>query len=86
MSRAIVTYRPSYISGGLLALAGLVLAWLLSGLLPDSAASLVAGALTGAFGVAAAGRLWPGLPLKQMVIYGPAVAVYGIVVGLIAGA
>lgn len=86
MARAVITYRPSYISGALFALAGLVLAWLLPGFLPGSASSLIAGALTGGFGVAAAGRIWPGLPLRQMVVYGPAVAGYGILIGLIAGA
>jgi hypothetical protein len=30
-------------------------------------------------------HLWPGLPLKQMIQYGPAVALYGVIVGLIAG-
>ena len=45
----------------------------------------IAGALTGGFGVAAASRLWPGLPLGQMIQYGPAVAVYGVVIGLLAG-
>ncbi len=85
MSRAIITYRPSYASGGLIAVAGLVLAWLLPSFLPAWMSDLVAGAITGGFGVAAASRLWPGLPLKLMIQYGPAVALYGIVVGLIAG-
>ncbi len=34
MSRAVFTFRPSYLSGGLIALAGLLLAWLLPGFLP----------------------------------------------------
>ena len=57
MSRAVVTFRPSYLSGGLIALAGLLLAWLLPGFLPVWMSDLVAGALTGGFGVAAASRL-----------------------------
>lgn len=44
----------------------------------------IAGALTGG-GAAAASRLWPGLPLGQMIQYGPAVAIYGAVIGLLAG-
>ncbi|WCR10245.1 hypothetical protein JHW45_14395 [Paracoccus stylophorae] len=85
MSRAVITYRPSYVGGGLIALAGLILAWLLPGFLPAWMSDLVAGPLTGGFGVAAASRLWPGLPLTQMIQYGPAVALYGVVIGLIAG-
>ena len=85
MNRPIITYRPAYLVGGLIALAGLVLAWLLPGYLPAWASRLLAHALTGGFGVAAASRLWPGLPLKRMIVYGPAVALYGVVIGLVAG-
>ena len=86
MSKMKVTFKPSYLSGGLIALAGLVLAWLLPGFLPEGMASLAAGAITGGFGVAASGRIWPGLPLKLIYQYGLAVAAYGIVIGLIVGA
>lgn len=85
MNRPVITYKPSYVTGGLIALAGLLLAWLLPDFLPKIVSDLLAGAITGGFGVAAASRLWPGLPLSQMIQYGPAVAVYGALVGWLAG-
>ncbi|MBA4490608.1 hypothetical protein [Paracoccus sp. S1E-3] len=85
MSKAVITYSPSYLSGALIALAGLLLAWLVPSALTGWISDAIAGALTGGFGVAAASRLWPGLPLGQMIQYGPAVAIYGVVVGLLAG-
>ncbi|MFD1880575.1 hypothetical protein [Paracoccus pacificus] len=85
MNRPIITYKPNYIVGGLIALVGLLLAWLLPDFMPVVITRLLAGAITGGFGVAAASRVWPGLPLTQMIQYGPAVAVYGALVGWLAG-
>ncbi|NHF73981.1 hypothetical protein [Paracoccus xiamenensis] len=85
MNRPVITYKPSYVTGALIALAGLLLAWLVPDFVPPTVAHLLAGAITGGFGVAAASRLWPGLPLGQMIQYGPAVAVYGALVGWLAG-
>ena len=85
MNKPIITYKPSYFSGVLIALAGLLLAWMVPSALTGWISDAIAGALTGGFGVAAASRLWPGLPLGQMIQYGPAVAVYGVVIGLLAG-
>ena len=85
MNKPVITYKPSYFSGVLIALAGLLLAWMVPSALTGWISDAIAGALTGGFGVAAASRLWPGLPLGQMIKYGPAVAVYGVVIGLLAG-
>ena len=85
MNKPVITYKPSYFSGVLIALAGLLLAWMVPSALTGWISDAIAGALTGGFGVAAASRLWSGLPLGQMIQYGPAVAVYGVVIGLLAG-
>ncbi len=85
MSRYEITQKPAYVMGGLIAAAGLGLAWLLPGIFPGALQKLVLGAVIGGFGVAAAGRVWPGLPLKQIHIYGLAMAAYGALCGLIAG-
>ena len=85
MNKPVITYKPSYFSGVLIALAGLLLAWMVPSALTGWISDAIAGALTGSFGVAAASRLWPGLPLGQMIQYGPAVAVYGALVGWLAG-
>ena len=85
MNKPVITYKPSYFSGVLIALAGLLLAWMVPSALSGWVSDAIAGALTGGFGVAAASRLWPGLPLKQMSQYGPAVAIYGVVISLLAG-
>lgn len=86
MSNITISPNPSYVTGGVIALIGLVLAWLLPGFLPTWTSNLIAGAITGGFGVAAAARIWPGVPMKKMIEYGPAMAVYGVVIGLIVGA
>lgn len=85
MSKPVITFKPSYFSGVLIALAGLLLAWMVPSALTGWVSDAIAGALAGGFGVAAASRLWPGLPLGQMIQYGPAVAIYGVVIGLLAG-
>ncbi len=85
MTRAKVELRPSYALGGAIALVGLVLAWLVSAVLPHGFHTLLVGAITGGFGVAAAGRIWPGLPLKLMWQYGLAVMGYGVLIGFIVG-
>ncbi|MEM6578000.1 MAG: hypothetical protein AAF678_05870 [Pseudomonadota bacterium] len=83
MNKVHVELKPSYVQGGGIAIAGLLVAWLLSYVTPDTLTELVVGAVTGGFGVAAAGRIWPGLPLKLMWQYALAVMAYGIVVALI---
>lgn len=72
------------IIAGLIALAGLVLVWLLQFVLPDWLRTSVHGVITGAFGVLAVTRLWPGLPMGKLpwwlgmiVLYGVAVAIAG---------
>jgi len=83
MSNIKVEMKPSYVQGGGIALAGLVVAWLLSFVTPATLIELVVGAVTGGFGVAAAGRIWPGLPLKLMWQYALGVMAYGVIVALI---
>jgi hypothetical protein len=86
MARAHVELKPSYVLGAIIAVVGLVVAWLVSMVLPAGANTLIVGAITGGFGVAAAGRIWPGLPLSLMWQYALGVMAYGILVGIIVGA
>lgn len=83
MSKFQVEMKPSYLQGGGIAVAGLALAWLLSFVTPGPFIELAVGAVTGGFGVAAAGRIWPGLPLRLMWQYALAVTIYGVLVALI---
>lgn len=83
MNKVKVEMKPSYVQGGGIAVIGLVAAWLLSFVTPATLTELVVGAVTGGFGVAAAGRIWPGLPLKLMWQYALGVMAYGVVVALI---
>ncbi|MEL7014024.1 MAG: hypothetical protein AAFO72_12175 [Pseudomonadota bacterium] len=83
MNKVKVEMQPSYVQGGGIAIAGLAVAWLLSFVTPAPVIELAIGAVTGGFGVAAAGRIWPGLPLRLMWQYALAVMVYGVVVALI---
>ncbi|MEM7075893.1 MAG: hypothetical protein AAGA28_04145 [Pseudomonadota bacterium] len=83
MSKIKVELKPSYTQGGGIAAIGLVVAWLISFVVPDTLSQLAVGAVTGGFGVAAAGRIWPGLPLRLMWQYALGVMAYGVVVGLL---
>ncbi|MFS4439350.1 hypothetical protein ACMA5I_14155 [Paracoccaceae bacterium GXU_MW_L88] len=85
MSRFKVEEKPNYILGGAIALAGLLVCWLIVGALPARIHGLLLGAIVGGFGVAAAGRIWPGLPLGKVHIYGLSMAAYGAVCALAAG-
>lgn len=83
MNKVKVEMKPSYVQGGGIAIAGLAVAWLLSFVMPVPMIELAVGAVTGGFGVAAAGRIWPGLPLKLMWQYALGVMIYGVAVALI---
>lgn len=85
MTKAKIELRPSYALGAGIALAGIGIALLISGVLPEGISALAAGGITGAFGVASAGRIWPGLPLKLMWQYGLAVMGYGVLIGYLVG-
>jgi Na+/glutamate symporter len=83
MSKVKVEFKPSYVQGGAIAVVGLIVAWVVSSVVPEWLDTVMASAITGGFGAAAASRIWPGLPLKQMYQYAPAVAVYGAAIGLV---
>jgi hypothetical protein len=72
------------ILAGLVALAGLVLVWALQFVLPDWLREGTNGVITGAFGVVAVTRLWPGLPIRKLPWWMGAIVAYGIVVALVA--
>jgi hypothetical protein len=69
---------------GLIALAGLVLVWALQFVLPDWLREGTNGVITGAFGVLAVTRLWPGLPLRNLPWWLGSIVAYGIVVAIVA--
>lgn len=74
--------RGQYVAAGALALAGLVLAFAFVRFFPEFLKPSITGAITGAFGVLALQRLWPGLPLKKLHFIIGAIMAYGVVVGL----
>ena len=67
-----------------LALGGLVLAWALQGVLPEGLRPAANGAITGGFGVLAATRLWPGLPMRKLPWWVGSMVAYGVAVALVA--
>ncbi len=75
--------RGPYIAAGALALAGLLVAFALVRFFPEFLKPAISGAITGAFGVLALQRLWPGLPLSKLHFIIGSIIAYGIVVGLV---
>ena len=75
--------RPSPLRGALIALGGLVVAWIVLRIMPDFAQPAVSGALAGGFGVLAALQFWPGMPMSRLHYLVGFVFVYGIVVGIV---
>jgi phosphate/sulfate permease len=75
--------RGQYIAAGALALAGLILSFAFLRFFPEFLKPAIAGALTGAFGILALQRLWPGLPLSKLHIIIGSIVAYGLLVGLV---
>ncbi|MCC5987586.1 MAG: hypothetical protein JJT95_07880 [Pararhodobacter sp.] len=74
---------PSYVVAGAFALGGLVLSFAVVRFFPEFLKPAISGSITGAFGILALQRIWPGLPLSRLhYIIGSMVA-YGLLVGLI---
>ena len=78
-----VIVEPQPLIGAIIAVAGLVVAWAILRFAPDFLTSGVAGAISGAFGVLALQRLWPGLPLAEIPMIVGALIVYGLAVGFV---
>ncbi len=72
------TQKPSHISAIAFGIAGLVLAWLLSAILPASIFHYISGAVGAIFGVLMVSRLWPGLPVGKTHMWGAALIAYSI--------
>jgi hypothetical protein len=77
-----VDIRPSPFAGGVIALLGLVAGFFLLPFTPEILRASLSGALAGGFGVAAASRIWPGLPLRQIPRWLGAIVAYGVAIGL----
>jgi cell division protein FtsX len=78
-----VIVEPQPLIGALIAVLGLAVAWALLRFVPEALTSGVAGAISGAFGVLALQRLWPGLPLAKIPLIVAALVVYGLAVGFV---
>mgnify|MGYP000232194328 CR=1 FL=1 len=70
------------IAAGAIAAAGLVVSFGLGRILPEFIHPAISGAVTGAFGILALQRIWPGLPLTKIHFILGAIILYGLVVGL----
>lgn len=82
MSDTAIT-RGQYVAAGALALAGLALSFTVGRFLAEFLVPAVSGAITGAFGILALQRLWPGLPLSKLHLIIGSIVAYGLVVGLV---
>ncbi|MFO7758373.1 MAG: hypothetical protein R6V26_07830 [Roseovarius sp.] len=71
------------IAAGAIALAGLVVSYALGQVLPEFIHPAISGAITGAFGILALQRIWPGVPLSKIHYILGAIILYGLVVGLV---
>ncbi|MFN3641510.1 MAG: hypothetical protein ACK4TB_01130 [Gemmobacter sp.] len=78
-----VVVEPQPVIGAVIAVAGLALAWAVLRFVPEFLQSGVAGAISGAFGVLALQRIWPGLPLARVPLIVGALIVYGLAVGVV---
>lgn len=72
-----------YVAAGALALTGLLLAFALIRFFPEFLKPAISGAISGAFGILALQRLWPGLPLSKLHFIIGAIIAYGLMVGLV---
>ncbi|MCC5983083.1 MAG: hypothetical protein JJU42_01850 [Rhodobacteraceae bacterium] len=74
---------PKYPVAAIIAIAGLILAFAIVRFFPEFLKPAISGSITGAFGILAIQRVWPGLPLSRIhYIIGSMIA-YGLVVGLV---
>ena len=71
------------IAAGAIALAGLALSYAMGQVLPEFIHPAISGAITGAFGILALQRIWPGVPLSKIHYILGAIILYGLVVGLV---
>ena len=74
--------RGQYVAASGLALAGLILSFAFLRFFPEFLKPSISGAITGAFGILALQRLWPGLPLSRLHIIIGSIVAYGLLVGL----
>jgi hypothetical protein len=72
-----------YVAAGALALAGLLLSFAVGRFFPEFLKPAISGAITGAFGILALQRLWPGLPLSKLHLIIGSIVAYGLLVGLV---
>lgn len=77
-----VTVQPTPVMGAVIAVAGLVLAFAVLRFVPEFLRGGVTGAISGAFGVLALQRVWPGMPLGKMHLIVGALVIYGLLVGI----
>ena len=75
--------RGQYVAASGLALAGLILSFAFLRFFPEFLKPSISGAITGAFGILALQRLWPGLPLSRLHIIIGSIVAYGLLVGLV---
>lgn len=66
-----------------LALMGLVLSFAFVRFFPEFIKPAISGSITGAFGILALQRIWPGLPLTKIHYIMGSIILYGLVVGLV---
>lgn len=78
-----VQERPKYPVAAIIALAGLILSFAIVRFFPEFLKPAISGSITGAFGILALQRIWPGLPLTRIHYIIGSIIAYGLVVGLI---
>ncbi|TVS01595.1 MAG: hypothetical protein EA407_11675 [Rhodobacteraceae bacterium] len=74
---------PNYPVAGVIAVAGLILAFAVVRFFPEFVKPAISGSITGAFGVLALQRIWPGLPLGKIHYIIGSIIAYGLVIGLV---
>lgn len=75
--------RGQMVAAAALATAGLLISFAILRFFPEFLKPSISGAITGAFGILALQRLWPGLPLSKLHFIIGSIIAYGLVVGLI---
>jgi hypothetical protein len=77
------TERPNFPVAAILAVSGLILAFAVVRFFPEFLKPAISGSITGAFGILALQRIWPGLPLGRIHYIIGSIIAYGLVVGLV---